>query len=224
MTELPEAKRKDKILDAAERAFAEFGFEGASLRQIVATADVNLATVYYYFESKEKLLAAVFQRRFGPLKQGQLDRLNEAKQKAGGRPLPVEAILEIMLSCPLALTGPGSTENQLSMRLLGRMISDPNPQTHEILRSGHVPVREAFIKALHESLPDLPMADLHWRVEFIWGALGFILCNPNWAENRCSGGCGPIDAATVLPQMISFFAAGLRTPAVTSSSTSHVCI
>ncbi len=217
MIEPAEASRKEKILDAAEKAFAEMGFEGSSLRQIVASADVNLATVYYYFESKEKLLEAVMQRRFGPLKERQLARLKQAQEQAGGQPVPVAVILDIMLSCPLALTTPGSPENQMSMRLLGRMITDPSPHSQTLLQTRHEQVRQAFFEAFQHTLPQLPARDLHWRLEFIWGALAIILCNPGWVENRTLGGGEPVDAAKVLPQMISFFAAGLCATAVTQS-------
>ena len=47
-----EPDRQTRILDAAENAIAESGFAGASLRDIVREARVNLATVYYYFGPK----------------------------------------------------------------------------------------------------------------------------------------------------------------------------
>ena len=57
---------KERILDAAERLFAERGFAATSLRSITAAAGVNLAAVNYHFRSKEALLEAVFTRRLGP--------------------------------------------------------------------------------------------------------------------------------------------------------------
>ena len=215
MTDPIEASRKDKILDAAEKAFADNGFDGASLRQIVADASVNLATVYYYFESKEGLMEAVVERRLGPLKRAQLARLKEIQAEAGG-PLPVEVILDHMLKGALALAMPGSAENQMAMRVLGRMITDPNPKIQERLRARHEPVRQAFFQAFQQALPKLPSRDLFWRLEFIWGAMAFILCNPSWSQNRAFGCCESVDKATVLPQMISFFAAGLRAAPVTA--------
>jgi AcrR family transcriptional regulator len=37
---------KDKILDAAERLFAEHGYKGTSLRNVITAAGVNLAAVH----------------------------------------------------------------------------------------------------------------------------------------------------------------------------------
>ena len=58
---------REKIIKAASRAFARDGYEGASIRAIVAEAEVNQAAINYHFGSKEGLYRAVLQaalRRF----------------------------------------------------------------------------------------------------------------------------------------------------------------
>ena len=52
-TDDPEARAK--ILAAAERLFAEQGFDGVGIRQIAAAAGVNGAMIHYYFGNKESL-------------------------------------------------------------------------------------------------------------------------------------------------------------------------
>src|SRR2546430_9355073 len=52
---------REKIIKAASRAFARNGYEGASIRAIVAEADVNQAAINYHFGSKEGLYRAVLQ-------------------------------------------------------------------------------------------------------------------------------------------------------------------
>jgi AcrR family transcriptional regulator len=44
------------ILRHAARVFSEKGFEGASIRDISRATKISLAGLYYYFESKQKLL------------------------------------------------------------------------------------------------------------------------------------------------------------------------
>lgn len=51
------------ILLAAEKLFAEEGFDGASIRTIAKEANVNIAMISYYFGSKEKLLEALIIHR-----------------------------------------------------------------------------------------------------------------------------------------------------------------
>lgn len=207
------ANPQDRILVAAEKVFAEVGFEAASMRQIVKLARVNLATVYYYFGSKEGLIAAVIDRRFGPLRQEHLDLLQQYERGAGGQPLPVEKILEAMLLPPLRLADTAAAKAQPVLRLIGRFVTEPNPQFQELLRRQTTQARTAFLAALQRSLPGLPNADLQWRFEFFWGALAFILCNPRKIENMTDGACNPADTRAVLAQMIPFFSAGLRAPA-----------
>src|ERR1700751_3354639 len=52
---------REKIIKAASRAFARDGYEGASIRAIVAEADVNQAAINYHFGSKEGIYRAVLQ-------------------------------------------------------------------------------------------------------------------------------------------------------------------
>ncbi len=48
----------NKLLDAAVRLFAHKGYPGTSTREIVEAAGVTKPMLYYYFQSKEGLLAA----------------------------------------------------------------------------------------------------------------------------------------------------------------------
>ena len=45
-------KTRQKILDAAERLFADQGFDATSVESIAAAAGVNKALIYYYFKDK----------------------------------------------------------------------------------------------------------------------------------------------------------------------------
>jgi TetR/AcrR family transcriptional regulator len=56
------ADSKERILSCAEEVFAKKGFAGARTQEIAELAGVNKAMIYYYFESKEKLLREVLQR------------------------------------------------------------------------------------------------------------------------------------------------------------------
>ena len=205
-----EPDRQTRILDAAENAIAELGFAGASLRHIVLEARVNLATVYYYFGSKRGLMEAVLKRRFGPLRQEHLALLRQFEQASKGQPLSIEKILEAMLLPPLRMAATAPAKHQAVTRLFGRIVAEPNPQTQEMLRSQRAEVRAAFLKALQHSLPRASLPDLLWRVEFVWGALSFILCNPRKIEVETHGACDPADTDNVLAGMIHFFSPGFH--------------
>jgi AcrR family transcriptional regulator len=68
---LPSFKKMDKreiIITSAMNLFGQKGFEGTSVREIAAMADVNLAMINYYFGSKEKLFESVVEHKAGHLK------------------------------------------------------------------------------------------------------------------------------------------------------------
>lgn len=55
--------KEENILFAAEKLFAEKGFDGTSTREISTEAQVNISMISYYFGSKEKLFEKIFEYR-----------------------------------------------------------------------------------------------------------------------------------------------------------------
>jgi AcrR family transcriptional regulator len=210
MARRTELDPQTRILDAAEEAIGEMGFTGASLRHIATKARVNLATVYYYFRSKRGLMEAVLKRRLGPLREEHLALLRQLEAAGNGRPLAVEKILEAMLLPPLRLAAGSPAKSQAVTRLIGRIVTEPHPPTQAVLRSQRAEVWTAFQKAWQRRLPKAPLPELLWRMEFVWGALAFILCNPRKIEIETHGACNPANIDQVLGGMIHFFSPGFH--------------
>src|SRR5487761_2284825 len=55
-------ERREQLLDIGRRLFAERGFEGTSIEEIAAQADVSKPVVYEHFGGKEGLYAVVVDR------------------------------------------------------------------------------------------------------------------------------------------------------------------
>src|SRR5262245_28076696 len=91
---------RDRILRTAERLFAERGFNGVSVRELAAAAQVNIASIGYHFESKEGLLSEVYRRHCEPLIEERLRGL-EAASRLRGR-ARVAAIIEAFIRPALA--------------------------------------------------------------------------------------------------------------------------
>ncbi|MGV0817310.1 TetR/AcrR family transcriptional regulator [Martelella sp. AMO21009] len=60
-------ERRACLLDAAEAAFAEAGFAGASMNAILAAAAMSKGQAYYYVHDKCDLYSAVIERALGEL-------------------------------------------------------------------------------------------------------------------------------------------------------------
>jgi AcrR family transcriptional regulator len=75
---------RSSILDAARAAFAEKGYDQASIRMIAAGAGVDPALVHHYFGTKEKLFLAAMN---APINPGELipQALAGPREQAGER-------------------------------------------------------------------------------------------------------------------------------------------
>ena len=66
-------QRQNQILDAAMEVFARLGFNKARMDDIAAAAGLSKGSLYWHFESKQEIIAAVlmrmFQGYFGDLQQ-----------------------------------------------------------------------------------------------------------------------------------------------------------
>jgi TetR/AcrR family transcriptional regulator len=60
-------EKREIILKAATRAFAQKGFAAVGIREIAREAGLNSATLYHYFENKEGIYATVLERTFDQL-------------------------------------------------------------------------------------------------------------------------------------------------------------
>ena len=65
-------RRFSEILDYATEVFADKGYEGASMRDLSRLSGMSLAGLYYYFDSKEKLLYVIQKHTFTTI----VDRLH----------------------------------------------------------------------------------------------------------------------------------------------------
>jgi AcrR family transcriptional regulator len=70
-------RRLGKILLHATEVFHEKGYEGASMRDLARSSGMSLSGLYYYFESKEKLLYLIQKHTFSTILERLRERLDE---------------------------------------------------------------------------------------------------------------------------------------------------
>jgi AcrR family transcriptional regulator len=70
-------RRLGKILVHATEVFYERGYEGASMRDLARSSGMSLSGLYYYFESKEKLLYLIQKHTFSTIVERLRERLDE---------------------------------------------------------------------------------------------------------------------------------------------------
>ncbi|TVQ27329.1 MAG: TetR/AcrR family transcriptional regulator [Wenzhouxiangella sp.] len=187
----------DRILDAAERLFAEEGFYATSLRQITQAAEANLAAVNYHFGSKQALILAVFRRRLDALNKARLARLDQAQE--GNAAPELEDVLEALIVPALAFTHGSADDGHRFMRILMRAFADRDDQLHRALSAEYAHVMRRFASAIATALPGLSERRLRRQLDFIVGALTYTM-----AESTSS------DAREIADDLVQFAAAGLR--------------
>ena len=72
-------RRFAKILDFATDVFADKGYEGASMRDLSRLSGMSLAGLYYYFDSKEKLLYLIQKHTFSTIIARLRERLETSR-------------------------------------------------------------------------------------------------------------------------------------------------
>jgi AcrR family transcriptional regulator len=192
---------KDRILDAAERLFADQGYAATSLRHVIAEAQVNLAAVHYHFGSKEELLDHVIARRVGPVNEGRLAMLDRLEAEYGDQPPPLPKIIEAFLMP----AGELAADHPESVRLMGRMHFEGLMQR---IRERHFKaIGERFLGAMRKALPDLPEEEFYWRMHFMIGAMGIAMCGPPAFHTPASD-----DWPSRVARLVAFLSGGFSAP------------
>ena len=200
----PRPDRRAAILLAAEKQFAQLGYQAASLRRIAAEAGVPLALVGYYYGAKHELFHAIFQH-WQPTFDQRLALLREVM--TGPRPPTLRRVVQAFVEPVLALRA--SSEGQYYAALVAREVSfGATSDTGSVLAGMFDPMAHSFIDALHRLRPRWPRARAAWAYQFATGALVHHMVDMR--VQRLSNGLNlPGDPAAV-PLFIDFITAGIE--------------
>ncbi len=210
----PALSVRERILEVAERMFAEHGMSGVGLRAITTEANVNLASIAYHFGSKDGLLEELFAQRAAPIAQERLRLLAECKA-ASAKP-KLEDILDAFLRPALTLGVQPQFGGPAFVKLRARLATEPAATTRKILSKAFDHSSRKFIDAIAEVLPQLQRADVEWRFYFVLGAMFYTMADSGRIQALTNGRIDPGDVKRALHHMIPFLVAGFRSPPVAS--------
>jgi AcrR family transcriptional regulator len=190
---------RDRILDAAERLFAEHGVAATSLRAVMKEAGANVAAVHYHFGSRAALLEALVARRAEPVNRRRIEMLDALEKSQPDGPLPAEGVVRAF--CEPALEMTEDPARRHGSRLIGRIAMEAGSAE----AMGRIPgdTGRRFVSALGRAAPHLTEEEARVRLHLIAGMLVFTLIVPP------DQGAG---AASVREQLIRFAASGLAAP------------
>lgn len=217
---MAENKTKTRILDTAEKLFAEQGIGHTSLRQIIAAAKVNIAAIHYHIGSKEQLIYSVFERRIVPINEERLRLLEACEQAAGEGPLLLEKVIEALLRPPFAMSCQADGQGENMVRLMGRTLGEPNEAVRGIVMKLMSSTIMRFQQSFRRALPNLTPDEVFWRTHLGFGVMAHAMCSRHLIKAMMPQLSVIEDPEAMLQSVIAFIAAGMRgpCPAPTNSS------
>jgi AcrR family transcriptional regulator len=204
------ANTKTRILDTAERLFANRGFDATSIRDIANMAKVNLGAVNYHFKTKQELIVAVFLRRVEPMNRHRLALLDDIEHNVQGKPAPVEALIEAMIR-PTVESGFGK-EGETFLRLTSRYYGELNPEIDRMIRAKSEQMISRFTSAFLRALPKLSPEELFWRLKFSFAALNHLLVATGRKDPSQTQFGKNLDRERLVRSLVTFVAAGFKAP------------
>lgn len=195
--------RRQAILLAAEKMFAQNGYHAVTIRQIAIEADVPLALVGYYYGQKHELFEAIFEHWRATIDE-RLSGLQTAVD-AGGPDL-LRHIVEAFVQPVLRMRA--SAEGEFYALLVARELSYASPEADRVLRRHFDPLAHAYIAALHAALPHTGIGDCAWAYQFALGALLHHMSDQRVA--RLSQGANTPNDALAHPMLVRFIEGGIR--------------
>ena len=196
---------RERLLAAARRLFATHGYNGVSVRDIASAAEVNSASIGYYFGGKEGLLTEVYRLAAEPISAERRRRFAELDTRGGAT---LEELLDAFIRPALAADPAGDF---LRMRTI---LSAENAAVFARLTAESFDASSrAFIERLAAVLPALPRPALLWRFHFLLGTIYYSATGPQRIVALSDGACDPREVDRLLANLVPFLAAGLRSPA-----------
>ncbi|MBK1824526.1 MULTISPECIES: TetR/AcrR family transcriptional regulator [Burkholderia cepacia complex] len=198
-----QTSKRERVLDVAERLFAEGGFDGVSMRDIASAADVGLPLIVYHFETKMGLYRALFERRKTVLDA----RLAMLREPVAAGEDPLEHIVRAFVLPVMQIQG---TDAGLAYaKLVAREASDPREAERGIVAEYFDPFAAEFIGAIKKALPGHGASYAHWAYLFAVGAL--VMSAFDSRIERISNGkvkAGALKSKTT--HLVTFITAGIR--------------
>jgi AcrR family transcriptional regulator len=162
---------RERLLDSAELLFANKGIDNTSIRDIVQSAETNLASVHYHFGNKTKLVFAVLERRITPINQERLQRLQETVQESRLDPdARLEAILRAFIE-PAVLVMSAEPKTKLFLLIMGQVHQSPKVELKDMLNALFQDVFNRFLSALCACRPKIPPGRVFMHFGFVVGAM-----------------------------------------------------
>ena len=192
---------RERIIKAAERLFAERGYDATSIRAIVAKARVNQAAINYHFDGKDGLYREVLRAAFRALTEQQLDHAEE--MKAMSREAALAEFIRRQLR-PLL----GRDEYSRHMRILNWETVRPTAVFRKLLSEEAAPFMGLAVELVRRFQPEADQRTLVAAAVWLLGQCSVFLRNREQLADPPLGLVLDEAAVEWLAQLVSSWASG----------------
>jgi len=192
---------RERILKAAERLFAERGYDATSIRAIVAKARVNQAAINYHFDGKDGLYREVLRTAFRALTEQQLEHADE--MKAMSREAALVEFIRRQLR-PLL----GRDEYSRHMRILNWETVRPTAVFRKLLSEEAAPFMGLAVELVRRFQPEADQRTLVAAAVWLLGQCSVFLRNREQLADPPLGLALDEEAVEWLAQLVSRWATG----------------
>ena len=192
---------RERIMKAAERLFAERGYDATSIRAIVAKARVNQAAINYHFDGKDGLYREVLRAAFVALTEQQLDHADE--MKAMSREAALAEFIRRQLR-PLL----GRDEYSRHMRILNWETVRPTAVFRKLLSEEAAPFMGLAVELVRRFQPEADQRTLVAAAVWLLGQCSVFLRNREQLADPPLGLVLDEAAVEWLAQLVSGWASG----------------
>ena len=197
-----------QILDHAEALVALHGLHGVTVREVARAAAVDPALVHYYFDTKQRLFDAVFERRASVVNEERMQSM-DAYAAAAGEHITTEGCVQAFLEPIWRHSIPNDPHWNNYFRMLALVNNTPEWGGAMMTRHFDVVINR-LIDLLRRCMPHAADADLYWCYHFLSGALTLSLSRTGRIDRLSNGVCASSDMEAILRRMVPFIAAGFH--------------
>ena len=202
----PDETRK-RILDAAEQLFADRGYDGASVRDVAASAEVQLNAVGYHFGPKEALFDSVVERRAKIMTELRQSSLAEARSQANGGSIPIAELISAYITPFIQSASHGEAGWRNYAALMGRLAN--SRLGTEIIAKHYDDTARDYIDEFARSLPGVELRDLVEGFSAMVAAM-LAICANTGRQQRLSKSTDLQSAEASIDLIVKFHKAGFE--------------
>ena len=198
----------ERILDAAEQLFAEFGYHGFTLKDLAKRVGISSTLIHYHFSGKESIYEAVWARKVPASTRNRLETMRRYAEEAGDD-VTVEGALHAWIDPDLKL----HLDDEPYWKAIGKISAQANSAAGwgaEKMTNYFNPVGLTLIHLLKKAMPGCSEETIFWGYHFLSGAMTHNMARTGRLDELSHGLCSSDDFASIRKHMATFMAAGFK--------------